>query len=154
MLPSASGHKFEAALTQGDGMTVTNTWSTSEQYAQGTYSIIIFVQDELSRLVYQTEIIEPTINTILGIEEELDLFGFASYPNPADTYLTFKVKNGVLKETTIVVYDQLGQQVKSTTMKIGSRQVEIQTGEWIPGMYYLQTEIKGKPIRKRIVVQH
>ncbi|MCF6351661.1 MAG: T9SS type A sorting domain-containing protein, partial [Cyclobacteriaceae bacterium] len=154
MLPSASGKKFDTPLTQGDNITVTNTWSTSEQYAQGTYSIIIFVQDEQSRVIYQTEIIEPTINTVLGIDEELDLFGFASYPNPADAFVTFKIKQAALSSTKIDVYNQLGQLTHTAVLQKGSKQIELSTQKWTSGIYYIQTELNGAPIRKRIMVQH
>ena len=154
MLPSASGQKFKEGLAQGDNITVTNTWSTSEQYASGTYSIIIFVQDEQSRVVYQTEIIEPTLNTVTGIEEELDLYGFAAYPNPANAYLTFKIKQEVLTDTKVEVYDQLGQLIYTTTLPKGRNQLEIKTVEWTSGIYYIQSELDGAPIRKRIMVQH
>ncbi len=154
MLPSASGRKFDTPLTQGDNFTVTNSWSTSEEYAPGTYSIIIFVQDEQSKLVYQTEIIEPNLSTITGIEEQLDLYGFASYPNPANEELTFKFKNAVIKDTKIKVYDQLGQLTYTTTLVKGNSQIELATVSWTPGIYYIQTELNGEPIQKRIIVQH
>jgi len=52
------------------------------------------------------------------------------------------------------VYDQLGQLTFSTTISMGNKQIELATGQWTRGIYYIQTEMNGAPIRKRIMVQH
>ncbi len=154
MLPSASGKKQETELLQGDSIIIENTWSPNKEFNQNDFTVIVFVQDEVTREIYQTEIITPTVDAVLALDKELEDNGFAAYPNPAHSHITLTFKQVVLKDTKVAIYDQIGQLIYTTVLVKGNSQVELATVNWTPGIYYIQTTLDGAPVHKRIMVQH
>ena len=112
------------------------------------------MQDEVSKEIYQSEIITPTINVVTALEEELIANSVALYPNPANERIILQLSEAVSKDTRVDVYDQLGQMVYSTSLNIGEDRIELDSKQWTPGIFYIQTELNGAPIQKRIMVQH
>ena len=154
MLPNAAGTKFSTILAKGDTKVITNGWFPSVAFEPGDYSIIVFVQDEASKEIYQAEVITPTIGTVTGIEDNLNEAGITVYPNPSNNYFTLELGKDVDVDTDVHIFNQVGQVIHSSQIQIGNKSVQINSSLWVPGIYYVQTEFDGEPLRKRIIIQH
>ena len=154
MLPNAAGTKINEPLLTGNQITVTNTWQPTKAYASGEISIIVFVQDEMSREIYQAEIFTPTVNIVTGLQEELNESGIAVWPNPANTLLKVTLAQPVATNAKVFVYNQLGALVHTAQVKNGQNNLEINTTHWTPGMYYIQAYVNETLTKKRILIQH
>ena len=108
----------------------------------------------MTKEIYQSEIITLPENVVTGLSEELREKGFAVWPNPANDLIFLEVNQPVSKDTKVTVFDQLGRIVYTTQILVGESKVEMQSHDWTPGIYYIQTEFNGRPIQKRILVQH
>jgi Secretion system C-terminal sorting domain/Bacterial Ig-like domain len=155
MLPSASGIKFENILvSEATNVLDPITWSPTDAFSPGDISVVVFVQDEATKLIYQADIIQVNENIITSLSEELDSNGFAIWPNPANDIISLQVNRAVNKDKKVTVFDQLGKIVYSTHILVGESKVEMNSQNWNPGIYYIQTEHNGELIQSRILVQH
>ena len=120
----------------------------------GDYTIIVFMQNETSKEIYQATVITPAISTVTGIDDELEKRSIAVYPNPSNTYFTLQLGKEVEDDKQVRIFNQLGQVMHTTQIQRGSDHVQINSAQWNPGIYYVQTELDGEPIRERVVIQH
>lgn len=74
---------------------------------------------------------------------------YASYPNPADAYVTATADAG----TRVVLHDALGRVVVSV-MADASGAAVVPVASLPEGIYSLRTESRGKTFTERLVVQH
>jgi len=154
MLPSASGEKSTVALASGSSVTNNTTWSPTDKYNASEISVLVFVQDELSREIYQADVKTFDTDIVTSLGEELSSNGFAAWPNPANDIITLQVNQRVNKDTKVSIYNQLGKVILRTQIAVGEDKVVIPSQNWTPGIYFILTENNGVPIQKRILIQH
>ncbi|MEM9858828.1 MAG: Ig-like domain-containing protein [Bacteroidota bacterium] len=158
MLPAATGTKFPNQILSGDSVSVKFTWQpTTEIIDPDQVAIVIFLQDEESRTVYQTDYIDnlslPPL--ITGLESEFLENGIYLYPNPADQKVTLRFNNPINDEIPVVIYDQFGKTVYERKVLKGSDRVDFNTISFVPGLYHVQLQLSdGAVIQERLIIMH
>jgi hypothetical protein len=98
----------------------------------------------------QSEYILP-LNSNVGIQELSSNSAFTLAPNPLSTFSTLQFKE-IQDNSILKIIDVVGKTVKET--KFSGKEVIIEKGEMLPGVYFIQITDKHKLTSyKKIVVQ-
>ncbi|UII30532.1 Ig-like domain-containing protein [Fulvivirga ulvae] len=155
MLPSASGTKVSNSIAQGETINVNHSWIPQlDFYNPASVAIIAFIQDEDTREVYQSSILDNiTIpDKITGLDNSPINIGFELFPNPAHDKLTIILPRS-LKQPVIKVFDMFGKVIFDKQADSG--RFDLDTKNIAAGMYHVQVETKdGYFERKRIMIIH
>ena len=158
MLPNASGEKFKGGLGLGQSIQVEHDWSpTNILNMSGTDQnvlVVVFVQDEMTKEVHQAAYKTVTYDLILGLEEQLKADGIALYPNPADQQLTLKLANKSSVEHTAFIFNNVGQRIEEVRINPGQDLIELNTSNYVPGIYLFTVPTETGAVVKRFVVKH
>lgn len=161
MIPSASGTRLDADLPGGTSRTFpTFTWKPdpSKFYSPsvGDLAIVAFLQDEVTRLVYQTEIVldlnDPVINVVTGIEallpEQVNVF-----PNPANREFVVELPGIVQNDIELQLVDQIGRIHPAGKIPAGKNSQTVDAGELAEGIYILQIGSGSNgAVRKKVMI--
>ncbi len=157
LLPDATGTPIPLPLINDDSVIVGPiTWSSTVTDSDDI-AIVAFVQDEVSKEVYQAHILSnpnslhlPTIvtGTEPTIANQIQL-----YPNPAQGVLNIRLPHAAKKSTPIILVDNFGREVYSNEFKIGEREKSINTTEFSAGVYIIQIKAaSGEVVRKKVMI--
>ena len=81
-----------------------------------------------------------------GIDENKVSFGGA-YPNPATSKVHFDVKANSNDNITVVVYNLLGQEVKSQVISGRQNSINIAVDDFQPGIYFCSFQINNEVVK-------
>lgn len=160
LLPSAAGTRFGQPLVAGNSRTFTGfTWTPepSRMYPNtDDLAVIAFVQDEVTKEVYQAEIVDvgtdPPVVTGLG---DILATSIEVYPNPANKEFVIKLPAPTMQSITIDLIDQVGKTVHGASFSIGEREQTLNIEEQAAGIYILQLrDSKGALIRRKLMITH
>jgi hypothetical protein len=163
MLPSAAGTRLTADIP---GNTTSLpfgpfTWKPdpSKLYGPNTtgdLAIVVFLQDEVSRLVYQTEIVtglnDPVVNVVTGIEtllpEQVNVF-----PNPANREFVVELPGIVQSDVELQLVDQVGRIHPAGKIAAGKNSQTVDLGDLAEGIYILQIGSGSNgAVRKKVMI--
>jgi hypothetical protein len=156
-LPDAAGTSFTANWTKGQSSTVPFSWNYPSGYLfdPNTLIIIAFIQDNVTREVYQTAYKSLGAASITSVFNPLTGSSTISlYPNPANDVTTV-VLNGTLNDSyTWNVVDDLGRIVDQGTLQSGTDGFRINTAPYASGFYTLRlnSSLNGVKVAKFVVV--
>jgi hypothetical protein len=156
LLPSAAGTRFDAQLQQ-DATRVFGpfTWEKAVPLYDPTedLAVVIFLQNEDTREIYQTEIADiPDPGIVTGIED-LNT-AFKVYPNPADKEMLVELPTTATKRTTLKMFDQMGKTVEQSFFEKGETTKTITTESLSGGVYLIQIETEKGVLRRKVMVTH
>ncbi len=156
LLPNAAGTPIPLPLSKDDSVIVGPfTWSPN--FDPSKFAIVAFVQDELTKEVYQAEILKnptnlPTIITgaELTLAEKVSVF-----PNPAQGVMNIRLPHAPIKSSPLMMIDNFGRAVYSNEFKIGEQEKSINTSDFASGIYVIQIKTSsGEIVRKKVVITH
>lgn len=115
----------------------------------GYYMLIAMVDDIPS----VAEIVKIEPEAIITTSEELSLqkTSFRIFPNPAKDRLTIELELHTESIKSIRILDASGKLVKQSSF--GAESYNLDVSEWTSGVYFVQVEVEGKLISKKIVKQ-
>ncbi len=161
MLPNAVGTKFGTLLPKG----TSRTFSGFEYYpdpsklyeTKDDLAIIVFLQNESGRGIYQTELItgfnDPPVVT--GLENIELLEQVEVYPNPSDKEFLIRLPGAAKQAMEIQLIDQVGKMVHKDTLTEGASSKTVSTQDFAAGVYILQIGSGNSGIvRKKVLVVH
>lgn len=158
LLPHAAGTRITKEWqTTGGNPTVIQTWSPDRDAKAGEFGVVVFVQDQITKEVYQAAYRSIDMNltgTKSSHSDETNYVpGEEKYrisPNPSITYFTVMFASGhePPADTPWVVYDSIGLVVASGTIKKGSKTLKIKIPK--PGIYTFRLE-KGEYEEQKII---
>lgn len=155
MLPSASGTKFSNSIAQGETINVSHSWVPQlDFYNPASVAIIAFIQDEDTREVYQSSILDNIAipDKVTGIDKSPMNISFELFPNPAHDKLTVILPLG-LKQPVVKMFDMFGKVIFDNQVDVNK--LELDTKDIAAGMYHVQVETKdGFFERKRVMIIH
>ncbi|MEN8251818.1 MAG: T9SS type A sorting domain-containing protein, partial [Bacteroidota bacterium] len=164
MLPNAAGTKFLGGLAKDASITLDELkWIPADlldidNIVEGNISVVVFVQDEKTREVHQSEVVNLgdilDLDLVLGIKDELKADGIALYPNPADNRITIKLANKSSVEHTAFIFDNTGKQMGEIRINPGQDMIELNTAEYTPGLYLFTVPTESGAVVKRFVIKH
>ncbi|OJJ16794.1 hypothetical protein BKI52_33355 [marine bacterium AO1-C] len=165
MLPSAAGTLVDWT-TGKTSEVITQSWTLDKIYDNKQVAVVVFIQDDMTKEVYQAAIGDPTSflrtgngggqaagsGKVTGVADELQ-HDFIVYPNPATTKVYVGYKSYAYKEDTpFMIYDKLGKVITSGTVQKGKNGVVINTQQWAEGVYHIiLTASDGSKTSSKIV---
>ncbi|MEM8566416.1 MAG: Ig-like domain-containing protein, partial [Bacteroidota bacterium] len=153
MLPNAAGL---SVATTDIGNPIQFQWNPNGTMDTDDIAVLVFIQDELTKEVYQSalQINVPVPDNITSIEDQL-AEAIDLYPNPANQKVTLKLGDALQSDLPVVIYDQYGKTVWERNVVIGMDQVDIDTKDFVPGLYHVQLQpTDGEVVRKRLMIMH
>ena len=159
MSPSAAGTSF-LGQTFVTGTTVSGTvvWEPAEYYNPEQVAIVAFVQNNVSKEVYQTLYIptEGVAEVPTGLDnlpEELQLTKL--YPNPASESTTVFFGKAINTDTYYRVFDVTGRAMGAGIARSGSNGFLLDVSRYPSGAYTIQLLSKdGSSGYLKLVVEH
>jgi hypothetical protein len=159
MLPNAAGTVFTDLVRNVSPSTGTDSlsfsWERGEMLEpEDDIAIVVFLQDELSRKIYQSEIrdsiSDPEI--ITGIEDLNNTFKV--YPNPADKEMMIELPTALSESSTLQMFDQMGKVIEKSMLDKGQKTKTIDTSEMAGGVYLIQINTPKGILRRKVMVLH
>jgi hypothetical protein len=158
MLPSAIGTKIDTNLPLNQTLNFGPfEWmpnNIADRQDNDSLAVVVFLQDELSKEVYQTELKHVRFQNIITAIEPLSAEYIKLYPNPADKELTIELPSAVKETTTLRLANQWGQYTELDSFSEGERKKTISTNTLAAGVYILQIGGNESAVRAKVVVVH
>jgi hypothetical protein len=141
LLPDAAGTTTYKTWEPGEPYRITAEWDMQNIYNLMELRIAAFIQDELTREIYQAS--QDTIGIISGIDDfspdGLHETGFVIYPNPAAQSARVKSIIPVTgDDIRIELYNSLGSLVYTGKILRGTDETEIPVGDFPDGVYMIR----------------
>jgi len=158
MLPDAAGTKVDGPFMKGNEITVTVSWEKPQAYDFNELAVIAFAQNELtgnesSRHVYQSGLLDVSVNVTTGVESVVFSDKLLLYPNPTSEQLNLVFQT--YEEKTIKIFDQFGKMVYDQKLLVGIQSYQVNTSEFASGVYFAQIESnENGVIRKKFILSH
>ncbi len=182
MVPGSSGYDLGSSLTANTPVdySTSYTFSGSKTLPPNANSpvnhstehsveefndiiVAVWVQDNTSKFVHQSNfaVLVESANGVdgtvdpndptgppLSVKAEIGNNGYSLYPNPASDIVNIAVEgsNGV-----VTVFDAIGNLVYSESMN--SNQTQINTSEFVKGLYLIQIENNGSVISEKLTIK-
>ncbi len=160
MIPHAGGTSLFYLWEADDSASVNYTWDFNPADFVHLDSLILvaFVQDELSKAIYQAAFVNFKDILITGIENNhpgIDKLDFKIYPNPAKNIAYLEFTNSLKEDLVLEIFNELGSKVDQTILQKGSGRFTIDTYRYSRGIYFLKLSSgKNNYGTKRIVIIH
>ncbi|KOY85676.1 hypothetical protein AD998_05485 [bacterium 336/3] len=151
LLPDAAGVRVNTVWTKNVTQTTVNqSYNPLGFYNKNQMAVIVFIQDETTKEIYQAAYAEPTTipGGITSIEDQLNDQIFL-YPNPAKDKVYLKTQN--LGKLTYQVYDGLGKIVAQGEFNEDNHEFDIQ--KYASGLYMIRlVDSKGNMGNKKLII--
>jgi hypothetical protein len=157
MLPNAAGTQMDMVLTAGSPLDFTHYFSTSKMEIDlEDLAVVVFIQDEITKQVYQSEINESPAapEIVTGIETPEFAEQIAIYPNPADKEFSIELPEKTSQEINLRMIDSFGHEMMVPGFAKGQQNKTIHTKDLAAGLYILQLETGKGMVRKKVMVLH
>jgi Secretion system C-terminal sorting domain len=162
MLPAASGMKT-GPLSSTSTYNFKFGWTPDPRAlyplsgSTDNLSVIVFLQNDSTKEVYQTEFKKLAYNVpavITGLEpipdNEVKIF-----PNPADQQFTIEIPGVASTDLNIRLVDPVGRMIPSGKIEAGSNKATVSTRELSGGIYILQLGSGNSLVtRKKVLILH
>ena len=161
MVPSALGTKFKTSMVLGESKTFGPfEWNPDlgKLYnAKNDLAIVVFLQNEITREIYQAEILtgitDPAIVT--NVEDPDYTTKIQLFPNPANNEVNIQLPAAVSKSTPVEMFDTYGKSVYQSSFKAGEQIKTVSTTELTGGVYFIQLITPdGNIARRKVMVVH
>ena len=163
MIPNAAGTLIAQTWLQNTQFqTGELTWSPTNVYNGNKLVLVVFVQDEVTKEIYQagffnitTNIIGQNPTTALDPQTQANLLDneFVVYPNPAQNEVFTGFRQETSEDFKVVIFDSYGKRVDDYSLPKGNKGLLLNTEKYASGMYFV--EITGKnnvKARKKLVI--
>jgi hypothetical protein len=160
LLPSAVGRALATPMLQGTTINIVDSVRIEHPDIEiSDLAIVAFIQDELTREVYQSGIdLNPTnlpTVVITGIEDPAYAEKISLFPNPANHEVNIELPAVVNRETPVVMFDTYGRAVYQSVFKEGEHRKTVNTTELTGGVYIVQIGTpEGGIARRKVMVVH
>ncbi len=159
MLPNSAGTVISLPQNTNDIIDAgPYTWTATKTSIDPTdLAIVAFIQDEVTKEVYQAEILLNPANlpsVVTGLEP-LPFAQINIYPNPAQGTLNIQLPYAPIKSTPVSLVDGFGREVFSSEFKISEQEKKINTSEFASGVYIIQIKSSsGEIIRRKVIISN
>lgn len=155
LLPDANGTRFIHGILKDVTHTVSYSW-IPEAYRADRLKVVVFVQNMITREVYQARLMTPTyippVNIITAIENNTWADRIQMYPNPASRVLNIVLPEPAREMLSFALTDTRGRTVGHYHMEAGQQQLTISIEDLTSGLYILQIQSNYGTVRKKLMV--
>ncbi len=162
MIPNAAGTIINKTWLAGTQEVLNLNWSPSKVYNGNKLVLVVFVQDETTKEIYQAAYFNVTTNptgtdptTALDNTMQLQTLEneFVVYPNPAQNEVFTGFRQETAEDFSVILFDSYGKRVDVFSLTKGNKGLLINTEKYASGMYFV--EITGKnniKVRRKLVI--
>ncbi len=161
MVPSALGTRFDTPLLKDQPRSFGPfEWSpdlTKLYGANDDLAVVVFLQNEITKEIYQTAIsgLLPDPTLVTGIEDPDYAKKIHLYPNPANREVNIQLPSAVNKTTPVAMFDTYGRLVYESAFTTGEQNKVVNTNELAGGVYIIQISTPdGNMARRKVMVVH
>ena len=140
MLPDAAGHTIGKVFDKGAVEQFNASWEGKHVYDSSNLIIVVFVQNRVSKEIYQVAYVDAPVvknREITGVED----FGVDSeliiYPQPASDEVILQFDNKLKHHYTWKIVDQRGVTLMRGKFDRGNKLVKIETSQFPSGLYFM-----------------
>jgi hypothetical protein len=159
LISSAAGRLLASPMAQNTTVIVTDSMRIENNQIDVTdLAIIAFVQDEVTKEVYQAGLDLnpanlPNPNVTTSIIDFME--GIQMYPNPANESFVIELPNKSESPLSVNLIDQLGRPIQELFFEKGEQRKSINTQNLSEGIYIVQIGTgKAGVVRKKVMVVH
>ncbi|OJJ16795.1 hypothetical protein BKI52_33360 [marine bacterium AO1-C] len=154
MLPSAAGTLVE--WTNGKTTeSITQRWTLQNVYNPQQISVVVFIQDDVTKEVYQAAIGNAIglqrVRNVQGAQAQVRANDIILYPNPTTHQVFISVPKSLEVNTQFKIIDMQGKIIGQGKLNEQTGSALLNTHSWAEGVYFVEFESKGKVIRKRLI---
>ncbi len=141
----------------GDGFTSTQ-YNPSHIYdSTGTFLVCLTAYDSLQNFCDST-CHYVTVTNLLGVHENKNRISELTLaPNPSDANANFSFYLSQPSDATFSVFDVSGRMVReisSAHFSTGKQNLQINTGDFSPGVYFIKSNLNGEVTTTKMIVSH
>jgi hypothetical protein len=161
-LPNAAGKSLTLPVASGETrsiITPAEPWIAGGISNPSQIAIAVFVQDELTKEVYQAAVLMnpnpahlPT--QVTNTEDPAYAQKVVVYPNPADGELTIVLPDVPQQAVPVRLIDNVGKVASTSAIKAGRSSETLNTRELAAGVYLLELQTKNGPIKRKVIIAH
>ncbi|MCX6271060.1 MAG: T9SS type A sorting domain-containing protein [Bacteroidetes bacterium] len=133
----------------------TNTIVDNPAFTQGSGGTILSSATSLyhtSVVVSNPGTIETTLCTTVGIPQLSNISkNISIFPNPSSAFINLNINNIYNEEVELNIYTSIGILVRSEILKQDQRQLTV--GDLNSGMYILETKVKRRSEKQKLLIQ-
>lgn len=137
MLPDAAGTNYKKSWDRNEEVVVSDSWVLENVYDADQIEVVAFVQNTLSREVYQASTTDESGMSTAVIPVSLTEGHFALYPNPANDGTNVILERAAEDDTEVRVLDMQGRLVLTDRMEAGQQSLPLPTEPLTPGIYFV-----------------
>jgi len=128
--------------SSGETWTINRSWNFKNTYDADELRVIVFIQDENTREIYQSAISEYDLHTALKRDNDLTISdesaGFIIFPNPASNNVYILFDEALEKRAKADLYDIHGKLILTKELFPGDKLYEATTDNCPEGFYFLR----------------
>jgi hypothetical protein len=146
MLPDAGGNRFMRAWQVGDQESRHLTWIMQNVADPSLVRVAVFLQDETTREVFQSETSDTATAHVIpsvGPLSDVTELNFILYPNPAEDMFNILFEQPLTERTKLEMFNYLGTQVRELQLEPGIDRYMIETGDLVKGVYFIRLKRDG-----------
>ncbi|MBN1159570.1 MAG: cadherin-like domain-containing protein [Bacteroidales bacterium] len=140
LLPNAGGTYFYKPWIKGEYQYVTHSWDIQNVYKLEELRVVTFIQNELTKEVYQASI--DTVHVQTGLEDQPSLAsdhdGFVVFPDPASTQVQIRLREPLKKNSHFEIINSQGTLIRSEELKSGEVHIAVPVEEYPDGLYLIR----------------
>jgi len=135
MLPNSQGTSINRSWSPGDKEFRTFDWFFQDVFDDEELRVVAFIQDDMTKEVYQAEIINPY--AVSGIEDIIpeEKNRMVLYPNPAYDHVVVSLKEKLRGTAILKLTDYTGRNVYSRKLNRGEQLINVSLDEFDSGLY-------------------
>lgn len=158
ILPSAGGYTLSPSWEKGKTDSISFSWDNRNVYIAENISIVAFLQDEMTREIYQTTI-DDTSKVIIGtgkrIKKPAKEWDLNVYPNPAREWLAVEFPEVDNDNMRIEIWSIGGKAVVSEKLLKGVSRYEKEIQDLENGFYFVRLFDRNRVLAtKKFIVVH
>ncbi len=158
MIPNAAGTIINKTWLAGTQEILNLNWSPSKVYNGNKLVLVVFVQDETTKEIYQAAYFNVTTNPTgtdpaTALDNTMLENEFVVYPNPAQNEVFTGFRQETAEDFSVILFDSYGKRIDAFSLTKGNKGLLINTEKYASGMYFI--EITGEnniKARKKLVI--
>ncbi|MGD2033752.1 MAG: T9SS type A sorting domain-containing protein [Bacteroidales bacterium] len=138
MVPSEQGTSYNRSWSVNDKEYESFDWYYQDVFDEEELRVVVFIQDDATREVYQAEIDNPFVVTSLEEEQAENADQLFLYPNPAVDHTMIMFEEPLVSEAILQLTDNTGRLVYNKKLNRGIQHVDLPLRGMDSGLYIVR----------------
>jgi len=140
MMPDAGGTTFYKSWSKGEDQIVNHSWDIEHIYDLEELLMVAFIQDELTKEVYQASL--DTVRIQTGTEDLPGSHqaqpGYYVFFDPSSSCAIIRFTEPLKQDVQLELYNNLGSMITSGQVSSGETQAEFSVADCADGIYLIR----------------